>query len=180
MNDEKWQILPFVSGQSVFYCVSFLFAPHFVPLLRTLNSLIDWFITSFFTFVTHLFDRLFACLLCYSFVRLLIDCVFVCMCVCLGGPFLIIFHHSLIRSFVLHWSIDLFLLPSLIHWVIDWAMDSFPSSFILSFVDWVIDWFLNYSSWYFGSFWLTDSLNHSFIPFSPLSLSHPLIQSVSW
>ena len=91
------------SDKSCRHCTFFLsFGYHFVPLLRTLNSLIDWFITSFFTFVTHLFDRLFACLLCYSFVRLLIDCVFVCMCVCLGGPFLIIFHHSLIRSFVLH------------------------------------------------------------------------------
>ena len=186
MNDEKWQIVPFVSGQSVIYCVSFLFAPYFVPLLRTLHSLIDWFITSFFTFVTHLFYRLFACFCAiHLFICLFINrlCVCVggcgCVCVCLGGPFLIIFHHSLIRSFVLHWSIDLFLLPSLIHWVIDWTINSFPSSFIISFVDWVIDWFLSYSSWYFESFWLTDSSNHSFIPFSPLSLNHPLIQSVN-
>ena len=45
---------------------------HFVPLLRTLNSLIDWFITSFFTFVIHLLYRLFACLLCYSFTHLFV------------------------------------------------------------------------------------------------------------
>ena len=107
-----------------------------------------------FHYSVHLFDRLFACLLCrYSFVRLLIDCV--CVCVCFGGVRFLLFFiiHSSVRlftDFVIHSFIPplppsficLYLIPFTrqLVWLL---LQSFIHSFNCSFVVPVNKWWNN-------------------------------------